>query len=510
MTRRVDHVTTGGSGLGASGQTYHSLVTSLPTQRVQPGVLFPAGATVVVLLLVASRYGFHRDELYFMVNADHPAWGYVDHGPLTPMTGRLSQTVFGDTVFGIRVLPALVAGAIVAVGAGICVELGGDRTATLLTAWTTATTATVLALGHMLTTPALDVLAWTVALWVLCRIVRTGDRRWFVALGAVIGLGLLNKFTILFAVASFGGALLVLPERRLLKSGWVPAGAAVALLVAAPHVWWQATHGWPVLELGSGIADEATENRILTMPFQVLFIGPAVGIAVGIAWWRQLLGRALEPWRFIAVGFAVLLALVLATAGKPYYAAGALPTLIAVAAAQFVDWFRAHRILAVTLIAANGLITALLVLPILPVSSLGGSPITAVNPEPLEMIGWPEFVDQIEEAAGSIDDGAGRDVVILTANYGEAGAIEQYGRELPAPYSGHNSYADVRRPAGTAGPVLVVGYRDPTTFLDACRPLTPIVMPHEIDSEEQGAPLWHCERPSRAWDDLWDDLRHID
>ena len=288
------------------------------------------------------------------------------------------------------------------------------------------------------------------------------------------------------------------------------AGAAVALVMWSPNLWWQYRHEWPVLDLSAGIAGEATENRLLALPFQVLFVGPPIAVAVGIAWWRQLRGRALRPWRFISVGFVILMALLIVTGGKPYYAAGALPALTAVAGAQFVEWFRAHRLITTTAIALNGAVIATLVLPILPVASVVDSPAAAVNPEPLEMIGWPAFVEQIAEAYADIDDGTGR-TVILTANYGEAGAIERYGRDrdLPLPYSGHNSYADVRRPTGSSGPVLVVGYRDPSSLLTGCRRVGSIVMPYDVDNEEQGAPLWGCERPRRAWDDLWAEIRHI-
>ena len=481
-----------------------------PPPRLGRHVYACAALVAAVLLVLAPRYGFHRDELYFMTNAEHPAWGYVDHPPVTPMMGWLSQALFGDTVFGLRALTAIVAALIVIAGAAVCTEVGGGRSAATLTAAATATTSTVLAFGHMLTTPTVDVLVWTVSIWLLCRIVRTGDPRWFVLLGAVVGVGLLNKFTVLFAVASFGTALVMLPQRRVLASRWVVVGAAVALVLWAPNLWWQADNGWPIFELGAGIADEATENRIMAIPFQALFIGPPVAVGVAVGWWRQLRGRALRETRFIAVGFVILIVLLIVTAGKPYYAAGALPAVTAVAAVQLVDWSRRHRRLVAGVIVVNGAVTAVLVLPLIPVSAVGNSPGAAVYPEPLEMIGWPTFVEQIAAAYDDIDDGA-KSTIILTGNYGEAGAIDRFGPELDLPpaYSGHNSYADVRQPSGSAGPVLVVGYRDPGEFLVGCVALDPIVMPHDVDNEEQGASLWRCDRPARPWDQLWPELRHI-
>jgi 4-amino-4-deoxy-L-arabinose transferase-like glycosyltransferase len=480
------------------------------TTRLSGYVFVCAAVVAVVLLGLAPRYGFHRDELYFMTNADHPAWGYVDHPPVTPMLGRLSQQLFGDTVFGLRALTALVAASIVIAGAAVSAELGGDRSAAVLTAAGTATTATVLALGHMLTTPTVDVLVWTVSIWLLCRIIRTGDPRWFVLLGAVLGIGLLNKFTVLFAVASFGGALIMLPERRVLASRWTVVGAGVALVLWSPNLWWQARNGWPVFDLSAGIAAEATENRIMAIPFQALFIGPPLAVGVAVGWWRQLRGRALRGSRFIAIGFVILIVLLIVTAGKPYYAAGGLPALTAVAAVQLAEWSRRHERIVVGALAVNGLVTAALVLPLIPVSAVGDSPGSAVNPEPLEMIGWPTFVYQIAVEYENIDDGSGS-AVILTANYGEAGAIDRFGpdRNLPSAYSGHNSYADVRRPSGSAGPILVVGYFHPDAFLVGCVALDPIVMPYGIDNEEQGAPLWRCDGPRRSWEQLWPELRHI-
>jgi 4-amino-4-deoxy-L-arabinose transferase-like glycosyltransferase len=316
----------------------------------------------IVLLATASRYGFHRDELYFMANAENPAWGYVDHPPLTPMLGWLSQRLLGDSVFALRVLPALVGASVVALAAAICREVGGGDGARILAAWSTATTVVVLAVGHMLTTPTLDVLTWTAALWVLCRIVRTADVRWFLVLGAIAGVGSMNKLTFVFAAAAFGLGLVATPERRLLANGWAAAGTVIAALIVAPHLWWQVDHGWPVLELSAGIADEASENRLLMVPFQLLFVGLPIAAAVAVTSYRQLRGRTLAPYRFVPIGFVVLLVLLLVTAGKPYYAAGALPALIALAASDLIGWCRTHRFLVGALLAVNAAISAVMVL----------------------------------------------------------------------------------------------------------------------------------------------------
>lgn len=477
------------------------------------GELAAPVVVLVGLLLAAPRYGFHRDELYFMSNGDHLAWGYVDHPPLTPLVGKVSQALFGDTVLGLRVLPAVVGAAIVWATAALCRELGGGRRARILSAWAVATTSMVMAMGHMLTTPAIDILSWTVAIALLCRIVRTQDRRLFVVVGAVVGVGLLNKFTVLLVVAAFGVALLTLPHRRLLASGWAAAGGALALALWAPHLWWQQRHGWPIVEFAAAAADDATENRVTAVPMLALLVGPPVALAIAASWWRVLRGRLLPAYRFVAVGAAAVVVLVLATGGKPYYAAGVLPALVAIAAIWWDGRTTAGRpvvpVVPVVL-GVNAAVAALVTLPVLPVSAVATSPLVAVNPEPMEMVGWPALVDQVAAAYRTLDEGRGT-TVILTANYGEAGAVDRFGgaHGLPPAYSGHNSYADVRVPPGDAGPVLLVGYREPGNRFVGCRPLSPVRLPYDVDNDEQGAPLWACDAPARPWASLWPDIRHV-
>lgn len=464
-----------------------------------------------VLVTFAGGYGFHRDELYFMANARHPAWGYVDHPPMTPMLGWLSQQLFGDTVRGVRVLPALVAALFVAATVLVCRELGGDARAQRFAAIVTSTTAFTLALGHMLTTPSLDVLWWTLALLVLIRIVRTSDPRWWLVLGTVLGLGLLNKFTVLFAIASYGAALLWQPERVVLRNRWVAGGVLITVLVWSPHLWWQVRHHWPLFEFTRAIADEATDNRLTMLPLQVLLIGPPV-FAVAVAGWRRLMSdRAWRPYRFVAVGPVVCIALLLVTGGKPYYSTGAMPAVLAAGSIVIADhttrWTRWG-----VLLAANLAINAVIGLPVLPVSVVGDSPVAALNPDVLETIGWPQFVDQVAAVADLIPADRRAAAVVMTGNYGEAGALERWGRSrgLPPVYSGHNSYRDFGVPPGSTGPVVVVGWDDPTSLFRGCTREATLHTRFDVDAEEKGRLVWLCDAPVRPWAELWPVLRHVD
>ena len=363
-------------------------------QAPNPWVLAPAVAVVALLLAYAGRYGFHRDELYFIESMRHPAWGFVDHPPLTPALGWASQQLFGDSLVGLRVVPALMVGVLVVVVAAIARELGADRRAQLLAAAIVATSSFLLAIGHMLTTPTFDVLATAVVVLGLIRIVRSGEQRWWLAVGVAVGLGLQNKFTLAMVLACLAVAAVVTGTWRRLWSGWALAGAAVALAVWAPHLWWQIDHGWPQLEFARALAeDEGVENRITLVPFQLLIVGPPlVAVVLGGLWalWSRPAWRAV---RFIPLAYVVLLAVLLVTGGKGYYAAGPFAAIISAGAIATCDWMdegrsELRRAVVVFGLAVNLVTGAIVTLPVLPVADAGG-PLAALNEDAFETIGWP-------------------------------------------------------------------------------------------------------------------------
>ncbi|MCU1359973.1 MAG: hypothetical protein JWN99_1262 [Ilumatobacteraceae bacterium] len=482
-----------------------------PLEPFERRSVIPAGLLSIVLIVAAGGYGFQRDELYYMANGHHPAWGYVDHPPLTPMVGKLSQAIFGDSLRGLRILPALFAGVIIIVAALLCREIGGSRGAQLLAAVATATTSVAFAFGHLLMTPTLDVISWSFFILLLCRLVRTGDQRWWLAIGAVLGIGLMNKFTVLFAIASYGLGLLLTPQRRLLLSWWLVGGALIALVLWAPNLWWQIDHSWPIFDFTRAVADEAGSNRIGLLPLQFLLPGPPVAIGAAVGWWHLVRKPRLQPYRFVALGFLICVVLLFVTGGKPYYSAGAMPALIAAGAIVIHRPGHDRRLSLSGWLALNLIVSALIALPIIPASHIGDTPIGDINADAIEAIGWPVFMDQVEAVVDHIPAEQRATAVIFTGNYGEAGAIDYYGpaRGLPPVFSAHNSYADFGMPSGSAGPVVIIGYDDPTQWFDGCTSHGQIHSQYDLDNEENGAPLWLCAAPVRPWADLWPDLRHI-
>ncbi|HZD24006.1 MAG TPA: glycosyltransferase family 39 protein [Acidimicrobiia bacterium] len=484
------------------------MARGLGEDRLPASVWIGAGSAVALLLAVSGRYGFHRDELYFVVAGRRLDWGFVDQPPLTPLVARISETVAGTNPTALRILPALAVGMIAVLAAAITRRFGGGRVAQVFAASTTGFTGVLLGEGHLLSTAVFDYAFWVVSLWILVRLVDGADPRWWLALGATVGIGLQNKHTIAFLAVAVLVSLLITDRRRLLASPFPWAGAAIALLIALPNLIWQATNGWPQLEVAGALRarSDGPLAFILLQPL-LLSVTLAIPAAAGL-WWLGRSSRA-APWRVIPIAFGLLFVTFLLTGGKAYYVAPMYPALLAGGAIWFEGLSRLGRRW-VTGLAAVGVAVGLLVaLPLLPVDQAGALDATG---ELGETVGWPDLIDQIEVAYEMIPAEARDDAVVFTGTYGEAGAVDVLGRnsDLPAAASGHNNYW-LWGPPATNGPIIGVGFVE-----GELEPICPDIVtistlgnPHGVENEVVGQPLLLCLNPSGRLAEIWDSLRHF-
>jgi hypothetical protein len=467
-----------------------------------------AGATGLLLVACAARYGWHRDELYFHEAGRHLAWGYVDQPPFTPLVARLADLVAPDNLVVLRLVPALASVVTVVVGALIVRELGGSRRAQLAGAGALAGGAFVLGAGHLLSTATFDLTAWMAVLWLVSRMLRTGDPRWWVAIGAASGAAMLNKNLVVLLLAAVVASLVIERRGDLLATRWAVAGAVVLVGVAAPHLVWQATNGWPQFEMARALSDRlGGENRAELLPQQLLLVGPAL---VPLLWsgarWlgRDPVGR---PFRPLLWAWPIVLAGVFVSGGRPYYA---VPLSLFVmlaglrAVADRVSWIA-------WAVVVGALVTVPLSLPVLPLS-MAGVP-NAVNDAIGETIGWPGLTREVADVVDGLPAGEREHVVILTASYGEAGAIDRFGPGLglPPAYSGHNGYYDFRRPTDDDATVVAVRYRpqELTRYFDSCRQVARVDNHRDIDNEAQGTPIVVCRGLRSPWSETWPRLRSV-
>ena len=302
------------------------------------------GILFALLMALSGRYGFDRDELYFLDAARHLQASYVDQPGLAPLLAWVSLKLFGVSLPGLRVWAALGAWATVVVGGLTAREFGGGRRAQLLAAIGTATMPVLLGSAHIANTTSYELLAWAGLALIVARIGRTGDSRWWLAGGLVAGVGVADDHSAsFFAIAIVIGALLS-GGRRMLWNRWFLAGAAIAVAFEVPDLWWQAQHGWATIAMTHALNQEnGGAVNIVTWVFGQLGV---VTLALAWVWvaglrflWRS--GRPL--WKGLAWAYGLLFVLfALTTGAKTYYLGGAYVYLLAAGAVAIDGWLAAR------------------------------------------------------------------------------------------------------------------------------------------------------------------------
>jgi hypothetical protein len=464
-------------------------------------VLPPVAVVAVVLSVFSNGYGYDRDELYFSMLK--PAWGYVDQPPLTPLLAHAIASVYDGGPWLLRIPATLCGAATVLITALVARELGGAGKAQAWTAWGMATTSAVLVFGHVLLTSAPDLVAWgLVSLCVLRAELRDQPRWWLVA-GALAGLATYNKLLVVWLLAGIAIGLATVGPRRRLASPYVWGGGGLTVLVGLPNVVYQLTHDLPQLQMGRALSeDNAGDVRISMWVLLIVLLGPplvVIWVAGLRALWRD------PRVRFFVVVFVVVVLFTFVSGAQPHYPVFILPIPFA---AGIVAMQRHLGRVWAGLFAVNGAVSLVLALPIIPVTSVGATPVPDINLLAQDSIGWPEYVDQMTAPYDALPDP--KHAVIVTSNYGEAGAIHHYRPDLPV-YSGQNAlYVQARPPDDTTTVVFVGGQYELARRLFDCRVVGRLHNGVGVDNEEQGEPVAVCTDPRLPWPQLWHRLHHLD
>jgi hypothetical protein len=464
-------------------------------------LLPPVGLVVVVLTAFSNGYGYHRDELYFAMLK--PAWGYVDQPPLTPLVAHGLASLYDGGPWLLRVPATLCAAGCIVVTALIARELGGGPKAQAWTAWGMATTSAVLLLGHVFITSAPDLVVWGLVSLCVLRAELRDDPRWWLAAGAVAGAATYNKLLVVVLLAGIALGLATVGPRRRLGSPYLWAGAGLTVLLGLPNVVYQLTHDLPQLKMGQALADNnAGDVRVDMWVLLLVLLGPplvVIWVAGLRALWRD------PRTRFFVVVFVVVLLFTFVSGAQPHYPVFILP--IPFAAGVVAMERHLGRVWA-ALFALNAAVSLVLGLPVIPVGSVGATPVPDVNTVAQDSIGWPAYVDQITAPYDALPDRA--HAVVVTSNYGEAGAVAHYRPDVPV-YSAQNALFDQARPPDdTTAVVFVGGEYDLARTLFTCRIVDRLDNDVDVDNEEQGEPVAVCTGPRRPWPQLWERLHHLD
>jgi 4-amino-4-deoxy-L-arabinose transferase-like glycosyltransferase len=462
------------------------------------------GVKVALTLGTDNRYGYHRDELYYAVTAHRLAFGYVDFPPLTPVVARAAQALFGTSLIGFRA-PALVAGVgVVLLTAAMAKELGGTARAQWLAALTVATCGFFLGANGLLQTVSFDTLAWSLALYAFVRIVREGSPKWWLGLGAAIGLGMLTKFTMPTLVVGLVVGVLLTPVRRALRTPWPWLGGLLAVAIAAPNLAWQVAHGWPSVSFLRG-QNARVRGDNPTTPYitdQLFTLGPFVLVvcaAGALRLWRGARERALA---LVAVTVEVVY---LVFHGKGYYPLDVFPILIAAGAVSVASW-RRRRVVAIGLVvwAVVGLPISL---PVLPENTMLRASIDKARDDYSAELGWSTVTASIAHAYREVPQPTRARSLVLTQNYSQASAVNLLGGPLglPQAYSGHNTYWLWLPPHASIASVVAVGFgkAELQRWFARVAPLGAVPDSRHIDVEERNARIYWCTQPRLSTAQLW-------
>jgi 4-amino-4-deoxy-L-arabinose transferase-like glycosyltransferase len=474
------------------------------------------GGLATVLTLVSNRYGYYHDEMYFLVSGQHPAWGYPDQPPLTPLLARLGNALAPGEVSALRI-PATVCTVLTVLFVALLVrEMGGSRRAELIAAGAFSCSTMVLITGHVLGTSTTDLTFVAALSWLLSRLIRTGNDRLWLIIGLVLGVGLLNKMTLALWVFAVLVALVLVGPRRILYSRWFVVAGLPAVAFWTPYLLWQANHDWPQLTMASVLRAQAAQGGSLgLLPYQVV-VGPLLLplCVAGMVWlWRS-------QFRVFAVTFIAFTALLMVTGGKATYLAGAYPAVFAGAGIAADRWLRSRQ-RALTLYGALGLsllIAAPLGLPLLPERAAVSYGNALTVDQARSQIGWPELADSVARAVNQLSPAERSRAVVYTYNYGQAAALQRYGpaRSLPPAYSGHNGFANWGPPPDSADiAILVDGFRRtdpgdvPEWTRQGCQTLTRAgTVETPAATRERGKPIWICQL-REPWSLLWPQLTRL-
>ena len=477
-----------------------------------------------------GEYGYHRDELYFIICGQRPDWGYVDQPPLIPLLAALMHALFSNSLTMFRLIPALAHAGTVALTAETARKLGGGNWAQLLAGTAAFLCPLLLAFGTIFYTDSLQPIAWLFCAYALIGIIRDDNERWWLPMGVVIGLAFLVKYTIaLWVVALLIGLLLTSARGRLARPGPYVA-AAVAALIVLPNLLWQWVHGWPFLEFATAVIESKNVEYApwTFVLIQMRDLNPLTapiwlaGLAA-FAFWDRF-----ADLRALAIAYLLLLVVMIALHAKSYYPSGAYPVLFAGGAVALEAWLTSRRLRAVLLVGVVLFSLPLLpfVVPLFPIERFAAyQDFLGVGPEGTdkklalgrlpqlyaEMSGWRDLAALVGRAYQSLSPEERADAVFFANNYGEAAAVDFFATPwgLPPSISAHNNYY-LWGPRGHVGGVVIHtgGRRE-----DLLKVYASVEAAGMTDNPwalplETGQTIWICRGRFSKLDDDWSKSKH--
>ncbi len=500
-----------------SDQRDHELQTNDSEDRGGRLLLFSIAAADALLHIATNgRYGFHRDELQFLSDARHLDWGFVAYPPFTPFIEHIGLALFGLSLVGLRLFSVIAQAAALVVVGLMARELGGRRLAQITAMLAVALSPQPLFNATEFQYTSFDFLWWILIAYFTICLLKSGNPRWWMAIGAVVGLGLQTKYSILFLIVGILVGVVLSQARRFLLSAWFWGGIALALLIFLPNFLWLVHHDFisyhflqhiHVRDVGEGRADGFLRDqlRICMNVFAAPLAVAGLVLFLIDRHYRMLAWMYLIPFALFWIG-----------KGRGYYVAPAYPMLIAMGAVGAERWLTslprlARRIIVPVFFAGLAAFGAFICAVILPLASSGPLRDFALqrNGELREEFGWNELVRTVATIRDSLPPDQQAHLGITTANYGEYGAIESLGPAygLPKPIGTINSewLRGYPTPPPTTLIVLGLSQRDANAVFTGCRWAGHNGNSEGLRNEESRdhPDIFVCGPPRQPWPELW-------
>jgi len=494
-------------------------------------VLYIALVRIVLYLFAGPNYGYFRDELYYLACGEHPAWGYVDQPPLIGWIAWLLQHTIGTSLWALRLLPALAGAATIVLAGLLARELGGRRWAMFLASLAALLAPVSLALSHLFTMNAFDPLLWAAIAYLIVRIAKSGDERLWLAVGALAGVTILNKYAILFWLSGLVLGVCLTPLRQSLRHRWFWFGCILATVIALPNFVWQRQHQFPFLELMRNVRESGRDivlGPLLYLQAQAQMLGFVAALLVPFAllFFFSKQGR---PFRALGWAYLVFLAEMMFLHGKMYYVAPVYPIMFA-AGAVWIEavtegklWIWVKPSLALA-IAAIGGIYAPTILPILSVPAfLAYEHTMGIEQQKFEhtkpgvlpqlyadMFGWEGIAQRVAAYYHTLSPEEQRKTAIFGNNYGDAGAIDFFGPKygLPKSIGGHQNYWIWGPRNYTGESMIVLGEGDERNMQTKCASYSIIGNTNDpLSRPDEWLPIYHCRGFKGNLQTIWPELK---
>ncbi len=480
-----------------------------------------AAAKFILHLLTNHNYGFHRDELATLHAARNLAWGFVAYPPLAPFVGSIELKLFGATTVGFRVFSALTQSIVMVIAGLMAKEFGGSRRVQILAALGAGINALSMVQGALFQYVAFDFLWVVLIAYFILRLLNTDDARWWLAIGAVIGLGMMTRYTMGVYVIALVLGTLITPARKYLKSKWLWLGALLAIIIFLPNLLWQVQYDFISLDYQAAIheRDVRIGRTDGYLPEQLLMANPFM-----LPFWIAGLLFCFRESKYRMIGFMYLFPVLtfLLLQGRGYYPSPTYVMLVAAGMFVFDRWLLTlnpkpallYRTLGWSALLVGFIFISILAIPFAPVNSAVWNISREVQDDFAEQIGWRELTEQVAAVYHSLPPEEQARAAVFAGNYGEAGAVDLYGAEfgLPQVISPSNSFWMKGAPSETIDVLIVVGYPDGSanSYFNSCELAGAVSNSYGVMNDEaQLRDIYLCKGLRKPWAEMWDGMRRF-